>query len=163
MTPVFRILLLILVFLTSAPAFGEVRDVYEFDSRAEEQRFQNLIAELRCPKCQNQNIADSNAPISKDMRDAVYGMMSDGASNEEITNELVSRFGEFVRYRIGVDYRTILLWATPGLVVVVGIVIIILSVRRSSRNSGGVYALTDEERDRATRLLGDHDRRDHSS
>ena len=67
-----RIVYLMLVLLLSGAAAAEVADVYDFSDRAQEQRYQNLIAELRCPKCQNQNIADSNAPISKDMRDAVY-------------------------------------------------------------------------------------------
>ncbi|HAS77038.1 MAG TPA: cytochrome c-type biogenesis protein CcmH, partial [Marinobacter adhaerens] len=93
-----RIVYLMLVLLLSGAAAAEVADVYDFSDRAQEQRYQNLIAELRCPKCQNQNIADSNAPISKDMRDAVYRMMKDGASNEEIVESLVGRFGEFVRY-----------------------------------------------------------------
>ncbi|HBF93146.1 MAG TPA: cytochrome c-type biogenesis protein CcmH, partial [Marinobacter adhaerens] len=93
-----RIVYLMLVLLLSGAAAAEVADVYDFSDRAQEQRYQNLIAELRCPKCQNQNIADSNAPISKDMRDVVYRMMKDGASNEEIVESLVGRFGEFVRY-----------------------------------------------------------------
>jgi len=75
-----------LLLMTIAPmSVADARDVYGFDTQAQEQRFQTLISELRCPKCQNQNIADSNAPISKDMRDEVYRMMSDGASNEEIS------------------------------------------------------------------------------
>jgi cytochrome c-type biogenesis protein CcmH len=154
---------LLLLTLSSAPLAAEVRAVYEFDSREQEMRFQTLIAELRCPKCQNQNIADSNAPISKDMRDAVYRMMSDGASNEEITNELVSRFGEFVRYRTEVERRTFLLWATPFLVVFIGIVAITLSVRRSSRAVTDAVPLSDEERERASRLLNARDGDDRSS
>lgn len=158
-----RVLILAAMLLTSLTVFSEVRAVYEFDSRQQEQRFQTLIGELRCPKCQNQNIAGSNAPISKDMRDAVYRMMSEGASNEEITNELVSRFGEFVRYRPEVDYRTIMLWATPAIVVFIGIVVIALSVRRSGRADTAKDTLTDEERDRASRLLNDRKDNDHSS
>jgi cytochrome c-type biogenesis protein CcmH len=160
-----RLAVLMILIISTASAVGEVRDVHEFDSREQEQRFQNLIAELRCPKCQNQNIAESNAPISKDMRDEVYRMMSnEGASDEEITNALVARFGEFVRYRPEVDRRTIMLWATPALVVSIGVVIIVLSVRRSGRSaSAGDDALTDEERARASRLLNDYEDNHHSS
>ena len=163
MTPVIRILVLLVLMVSSATVLGQARDVYEFDSREQEQRFQNLIAELRCPKCQNQNIADSNAPISKDMREEVYRLMSQGASNEEITNELVSRFGEFVRYRPEVDARTIMLWATPVLVVFIGVIIVVLTVRRSVRAGAGSNALSDEERARASRLLNDREKSDHSS
>lgn len=155
--------LMVLVALFSSPVVGETSDLYEFDSRQQEQRFQSLIAELRCPKCQNQNIADSNAPISKDMREAVYRMMMDGASDEEITNELVSRFGEFVRYKPEVDQRTIMLWATPALVVFIGVLIIVMTVRRSGRVDTTTDTLSDEERARASRLLNDGDKNHHSS
>lgn len=160
--PFVRVVFLLMLVFLSVVAIAETRDVYMFDSREQEQRFQTLIAELRCPKCQNQNIADSNAPISKDMREAVYRMMSDGASNEEITNALVSRFGEFVRYRPEVDSRTLMLWATPALVVFIGIIAVVMTVRRSGRTDTGSGALTDEERDRASRLLSDHDENHHS-
>lgn len=163
MAPMIRIGALLVLILSSASVAGQSRDVYQFDSREQEQRFQTLTAELRCPKCQNQNIADSNAPISKDMREAVYRMMTDGASNEEITNALVSRFGEFVRYKPEVDQRTLMLWATPALVVFIGIVIVALTVRRSGRVDANSDALTDEERTRAARLLNDRDKSDHSS
>ncbi len=139
---------------------ANTKNVYPFDSRAEEQRFQTLTSELRCPKCQNQNIADSNAPISKDMRDAVYRMMNDGASDEEITNELVSRFGEFVRYKPEVDKRTFVLWATPALVVFIGVVIVLLTVSRSRRADDEERPLSETERARAASLLNENERKD---
>lgn len=155
------VLLALLMLVTAPTLMAEPRDVYSFDTRQEEQRFQELISELRCPKCQNQNIADSNAPISKDMRDEVYSMMSQGASNEEIVNALVGRFGEFVRYKPEVDRRTILLWATPAIVVFVGLLVVAGIVVRSRRNSGNEPGLTDEERARASRILaGDETDRD---
>ncbi len=151
-----RFALLLTLILSCATALGQARDVYRFDSRELEQRFQNLTAELRCPKCQNQNIADSNAPISEDMRNEVYRMMRQGASDEEITSALVSRFGEFVRYKPKVEGRTILLWATPALVVLIGVVIVVVTVRRSGpKATDGV--LSNEERARASRLLNDRD------
>ena len=152
-----RIVYLMLVLLLSGAAAAEVADVYDFSDRAQEQRYQNLIAELRCPKCQNQNIADSNAPISKDMRDEVYRMMSDGASNEEIVGALVDRFGEFVRYKPEVDSRTILLWATPAIVVLGGLMVVAGIVIRSRRAGQDEPALTDEERARASRMLDGDD------
>ena len=163
MAPVIRMVVLLCLALSPAVAADEARDLYQFDSRQQEQRFQALIAELRCPKCRNQNIANSNAPISKDMREAVYRMMSDGASDEEITGELVSRFGEFVRYKPEVDRRTILLWATPALVVFIGALIVALTVRRSGRADATADSLSDDDRKRAARLLNDRDPNHHSS
>ncbi|MCL7944987.1 cytochrome c-type biogenesis protein [Marinobacter sp. ATCH36] len=156
-----RPVLIVLLLAVYGPSLmAEPNDVYSFESRSEEQRFHNLISELRCPKCQNQNIADSNAPISKDMRDEVYQMMSEGARNEEIVDALVGRFGEFVRYKPEVDSRTILLWATPVIAVGVGLVVVAFIVIRTRRNDESEPALSDEERSRAARILaeGDSDR-----
>ncbi|MDF0749081.1 cytochrome c-type biogenesis protein CcmH [Marinobacter sp. 71-i] len=156
------IALALLFMLVPFALADDARDVYGFESQAQEQRFQSLISELRCPKCQNQNIADSNAPISKDMREEVYRMMSDGASNEEIVGALVDRFGEFVRYKPEVDSRTILLWATPAIVVFGGLLVVAGIIIRSRRSDQSEPALTDEERARASRIL-DGDDSDRSS
>ena len=129
-----------------------------FSDRAQEQRDQNLLAELRGPKCQNQNIADSNAPISKDMRDAVYRMMKDGASNEEIVESLVGRFGEFVRYKPEFDSRTFLLWATPAITVLGGLLVVAGVVIRSRRAGPESPALSAEEKARVDKMLADRDR-----
>ncbi|HKK55706.1 cytochrome c-type biogenesis protein [Marinobacter sp.] len=131
--------------------------VYEFDSRSQEVRFQNLLEELRCPKCQNQNIIDSNAPISKDMRERVYLMMQEGASNEEITNSLVARFGEFVRYKPKLESRTLLLWATPVLAVLIGVLVVGGVFIRSRRHGAQAAELSDEEREKASRALSNYD------
>ena len=131
--------------------------VYQFNSMAQEVRFQNLLEELRCPKCQNQNIVDSNAPISKDMRERVYEMMKGGASNEEITNSLVARFGEFVRYKPKLESRTLLLWATPALTVLVGLLVVGGVMVRARRRDTLAPDLTHEEREKAARAFGNRD------
>lgn len=148
---------LLLLILCAFGVQAEVREVYDFDTRAEEQRFQNLIAELRCPKCQNQNIADSNAPISKDMRDQVYRLMKNGASNDEIVGDLVGRFGEFVQYKPPVDKRTILLWAFPAIAVVTGVAIVAGVAIRSRKREEDESALSPEELARVKKMLADKD------
>ena len=148
---------LLLLILCAFGVQAEVREVYDFDTRAEEQRFQNLIAELRCPKCQNQNIADSNAPISKDMRAEVYRMMQDGAGNEEIIGALESRFGEFVRYKPKVDQRTILLWATPAIAVLIGLLAVAGIILRSRGSGNKSAALSEEEQRKAEQILSSRD------
>lgn len=152
-----RIAFMALVVLLAGPAIAQVADVYDFDSRAQEQRYQNLIAELRCPKCQNQNIADSNAPISKDMREEVYRMMQEGASNEAIIEALVARFGEFVRYKPEFDSRTFLLWATPALAVFGGLLVVAVVVMRSRREGTDGPALSEEEKARVDKMLAGRD------
>ncbi|WP_297792210.1 cytochrome c-type biogenesis protein [uncultured Marinobacter sp.] len=150
--------LILLSMLLPLQAGADEANVQGFDSLQEEQRYRDLTSELRCPKCQNQNIADSNAPIAKDMRDRVYRMMQDGASNEDIVGALVDRFGEFVRYKPEVDRRTILLWATPAIAVGVGLLAVAGIVIRSRRRNGQKTVLTAEEQARADRLLSDKDR-----
>lgn len=150
--------LLALLFF-AGPVHAEVTEVYDFDTRVEEQRYQELISELRCPKCQNQNIADSNAPISKDMRDEVYQMMKVGASNDEIVGALVDRFGEFVQYKPPVDKRTILLWAFPAIAVIGGLLIVGGVVLRSRKRDPDEPALSPEEKNRAQQMLADKDQR----
>jgi len=163
MIPMVRACLVLVLVLSSAMAAGQSRDVYQFDTERMEQRFQTLTAELRCPKCQNQNIADSNAPISEDMRNEVYRMMRNGASDQEITEALVARFGEFVRYKPEVNQRTILLWVSPVLMVTIGLLVVVFTVRRSGRKPASDGVLTDEERARAARLLNDRDENGPSS
>ncbi|MGF2685047.1 cytochrome c-type biogenesis protein [Marinobacter sp. DUT-3] len=153
-----RLVLILLAALFSFQVVADQANVHGFDSLQEEQRYRDLIAELRCPKCQNQNIADSNAPISKDMRDRVYRMMREGASNEEIVNALVDRFGEFVRYKPEVDRRTLLLWATPAIAVGGGLLVVAGIVIRSRRRNSQQPPLTAEEKARVDRLLSDDDR-----
>ena len=150
-----RIVFLALVVLISGVATGDVADVYDFEDRAQEQRYQNLIAELRCPKCQNQNIADSNAPIARDMRDEVYRMMKDGAGNEEIVESLVGRFGEFVRYKPEFDSRTFLLWTTPVITVFGGLLAVAVVIIRSRRAGAEGSVLSVEEKARVDRMLAD--------
>ncbi|KXS52002.1 MAG: cytochrome c-type bioproteinis protein CcmH [Marinobacter sp. T13-3] len=146
-------ILLFALFALSFTVQAEVKDVYDFDTRAEEQRYQNLIAELRCPKCQNNNIADSNSAISQDMRDEVYRMMKNGASNEEIVDALVSRFGEFVQYKPPVDRRTILLWAFPAIAVIGGFLMVVGVVMRSRRREQQGEPLSQEDKRKAERIL----------
>ncbi len=154
-----RMLSVLLLVLLSPLAQAEVANVYEFDTAEQEQRFQDLIVELRCPKCQNQNIADSNAPISKDMRAEVYRRMRAGASNDEIVDALVARFGEFILYKPQVEKRTILLWATPAIAVLGGLLVVagvVLRARR--RQTEPEPALSAEEQARAAKILAEDGR-----
>ncbi len=151
----FRLLSLLMFFAIAGSVSADVANVYDFDTVQQEQRFQKLAEELRCPKCQNQNISDSDAPIAKDMRDEVYRMMLDGASNEDIVSALVARFGEFVRYKPELEKRTLLLWATPIIAVFGGLLIVAGVVIRSRRSDGREPTLTADQKARAEKLLAE--------
>lgn len=157
-----RLLLTLLTIFYLGVVHAEVPDIYDFNDPKQEARYQELISELRCPKCQNQNIADSEAPIAADMRDEVYRMMKDGAGNEEIVDSLVARFGEFVRFKPAFNARTFLLWATPAIAVLIGLLAVAAVIMRARRREREGAPLSDEERAHAARILSgqdDHDRR----
>lgn len=107
-------------------------DVYQFDAPEQEQRFRVLLDELRCPKCQNQSLADSDAGIAQDMRAKVQSMILEGKSDEEIVDYFVSRYGDFVSYRPPVTATTSILWLAPLLLLGAGAVVIVLLLRRAS-------------------------------
>ena len=109
-----------------------VIETYEFSSPALQERYQSLSAELRCPKCQNQNIADSNAPIAQDLRRLLYEQLEKGSSDQEILDYMVARYGEFVRYRPSFDSATAALWLAPVVLLLGGFGLLILTVRRRS-------------------------------
>jgi cytochrome c-type biogenesis protein CcmH len=144
----------IIVFcLLVAPVAFAAIDVYELGDPAKEQRFRSLIEELRCPKCQNQNIADSNAPLSADLRQKVYEMVRDGHSDEEIVGYLVARYGDFITYRPPLKPATWLLWFGPF--AIIGMVLLGLGVWVRRRARQPQSELSAEERHRLATLLND--------
>ncbi len=129
-------------------------ETYEFSTPELEARYQLLSEELRCPKCQNQNIADSNAPISQDLRKLLHQQLERGASDEEILDYMVARYGEFVRYRPRFGGATVILWLTPIVLLFGGILVVLLVLRsRSSAAVSGKDSLSPEEQDRLRALL----------
>ncbi|MBS7690057.1 cytochrome c-type biogenesis protein CcmH [Pseudomonas lalucatii] len=129
-------------------------DTYEFASEAERQRYRSLVEELRCPKCQNQNIADSDAPIAMDLRAEIYRMLEEGQSDEQIIDFLVARYGDFVLYKPPVTSRTLLLWYGPAALLLGGFVLLgVIVLRRRGKRSVQGAGLTDAERQRLAALL----------
>ncbi|WP_432697765.1 cytochrome c-type biogenesis protein [Marinobacterium sp. YM272] len=131
-------------------------EAYDFDNKATELRFQQLTAELRCPKCQNNNIADSNSPIASDLRGEVYRMLNEGASDDQVVDFMVTRYGEFVLYRPRVNEMTWVLWYGPFVLLGVGLLVVVLIARHRRRGGAAGAAeanLAPEERERLEQLL----------
>ncbi|QKE63102.1 cytochrome c-type biogenesis protein CcmH [Aquipseudomonas campi] len=149
---------LLLAGLFSLGLFGMAQaaiDTYQFKDEAERERFRTLTAELRCPKCQNQNIADSNAPIATDLRREIFRMLEEGKSNAEIVDFLVLRYGDFVLYKPPVDTRTYLLWYGPFALLglgALGLGVLVLR-RRKVENNPAQVALSASENQRLNALL----------
>jgi cytochrome c-type biogenesis protein CcmH len=100
------------------------------DNPAVERHMLELSAELRCLQCQNQNLADSNAPLAVDLRQQIREMLTRGDSDDKIREYLVARYGDFVLYRPPVKAKTWVLWFGPGVLLVGGVLAMILAVRR---------------------------------
>lgn len=134
-------------------------DTYEFSSEAERQRFRQLTSELRCPKCQNQNIADSDAPIAMDLRREIHRMLESGRSDDQIVEHLVDRYGDFVRYKPPVELRTLLLWYGPWVLLGGGLLTLAVIVvrRRRVENAPHNALLSAEEQERLSQLLDKKD------
>ncbi|PMR76087.1 cytochrome c-type biogenesis protein [Billgrantia endophytica] len=126
-------------------------EVREFDDPVMEQRYRSLTASMRCPTCENQAINDSDAPVSRDMRDRIYMMLQDGRADMEIRDHMVERFGDYVLYNPRLDGRTYLLWGLPGGLVVFGGILVVLVVR--ARRNASARALSEEERARLEALI----------
>lgn len=115
-----RAIAAILLALLAASAAFAIDEERAFDDPAMNARYRSLINEVRCPKCQNESIADSNAPIAADLRRQVRNMMAEGASDEEILSYLVSRYGNFITYRPLLGPTTWALWAGPVALLAIG-------------------------------------------
>lgn len=119
----YRSVLVSIVFcFFSVLAQAESEKIFTFKSSLDEKRYHAMIAELRCPKCQNQNISDSNAPIAIDLRNHVYEMINSGLSDTEILSYMVSRYGEFVLYRPQKNTSNFILWYGPFIILGIGLI-----------------------------------------
>jgi cytochrome c-type biogenesis protein CcmH len=116
-----------------------------------EKRVTDVASELRCLVCQNQTLADSNAPLAVDLRNQIREQMEKGASERAVVDYMVTRYGDFVLYRPPLKATTILLWAGPALLAIAGLLVLYLNLAR--RRRAGQAGLSDEERARAQRLL----------
>nr|WP_314584300.1 cytochrome c-type biogenesis protein [uncultured Pseudomonas sp.] len=142
-----------LVMSCAGSAYAAI-DAYTFKNEAERARYTELTRELRCPKCQNQDIADSNAPIAADLRKEIYRMLGEGQSNQQIIDFMVDRYGEFVRYKPELNAHTWLLWFGPAGLLLGGVLLIgVIVVRRRKQPAEDANVLSDEERQRLAHLL----------
>lgn len=150
-----------LLVLISTSSFAGSVDTYQFSKPEYETRFHDLNKILRCPKCQNQNLADSNSMISQDLRKEVYRLMEEGRSDEQIIEFMVMRYGDFVLYKPKVDNVTYFLWYGPigfGVLGLIILSIVVVRQRNKQANAGGEQeqsseALSDKEQQALDNIL----------
>jgi cytochrome c-type biogenesis protein CcmH len=145
---------IVLGLLLNVPRAYAAIDVYDFTNEVDKTRYQSFIDEMRCPKCQNQNLSGSDSPIAKDLRRELYTMIHEGKSDREIIDFMVERYGDFILYRPRLTSSTVLLWVAPLVLVILGIVVILVVVSRRRRLAVVAAApLSDNERARLKKLL----------
>lgn len=147
-----RALLLVMASLAVQTAGATVFDPSNFSNPEEAARYKVLTEELRCLVCQNQSLADSNAELAADLRQQIHTMITSGASNQDILDFMVARYGDFVLYRPPLRSSTFFLWAGPFILALVGLTVLVIIIR--GRNQTRVQPeLSDTERKHLAQLL----------
>jgi len=142
----------ILMYVCSVNA---VVETYEFDSDVMRERYHSFVDELRCPKCQNQNLSGSNSPIAADLRRELHRLLHDGRSDKQITDYMVNRYGDFILYRPQFTAETALLWLAPAIFLAfgAGIIIVILRRQKTAIKNEGSDIFAEEEQKKLRQLL----------
>lgn len=123
-----------------------------FDDPAKQERYETLLQEIRCLVCQNESLASSGAGLADDLRGEIHRMVEQGRSDAEIRQYLVDRYGDFVLYRPPVTAKTYLLWFGPILLAAIGLLALVITVRRRA-GAASAPDLDPAERERLRRML----------
>jgi cytochrome c-type biogenesis protein CcmH len=145
-------LVLFLATLLDTPAQATLESL-DFSGKVSEQRYKNLIEELRCLVCQNESLVGSQAELAQDLRQEVYALMAQGKSDQEVVDFLVARYGDFVLYNPPVKPSTYLLWYGPFVLAVIALVVLYRTISR--RKQSAEVTLSQEEQTRVDTLLRD--------
>lgn len=140
----------VLLFAVATCLGASAIDGFDFADRETADRYQRLIAEFRCPKCLNESIASSGAPIAVDLRRTVRRLMDEGAADDAIRDHLQERYGDFVLYDPPFKPSTWFLWFSPVVLLGVGVFVLMRVARR-----GAAGETSSDDLDRARRLLRD--------
>lgn len=123
---------IVLFFFSISMSYAE--RLYPLQSVKQEAQFAHLLKDLRCLVCQNQNLADSNADIAKDLKQEVYQLVIAGKTDQEIIGYLTARYGEFILFNPPLTWVTLILWLGPFIFLLVGFIIFFHYSRRISQN-----------------------------
>lgn len=126
-----KLMLLFTIIFLSLPTLA-LEDVYPFTDPLQAMRFKEITSELRCLVCQNQNLAESNAPLAKDLREQIFHKIIQGEDNQAIRHYLVARYGNFILYRPPFTTLTLLLWIGPFLLLGLSVVSVLYYLIKTS-------------------------------
>ena len=149
------ILLALLISMSFPLTASAAVDIYAFDTDSQRERYHMLSEVLRCPKCQNQNLAGSNSEISEDLRRELHRLLIEGKSDKEIKGFMVARYGDFVLYKTPLKSSTIALWLLPVALILGGAISLLLIVRQRAKVAVGITDnnLSDTEQQQLDYLL----------
>ncbi|KZN57898.1 cytochrome c-type biogenesis protein [Pseudoalteromonas luteoviolacea] len=153
------VVLLVVILLCRVGLSEAAEDKYQFKSPEQEQTFRELTLELRCPKCQNQNIADSDAVVAKDLRDKVLVLINEGNSKQEVIDYMIDRYGYFVHYQPPVTPATIILWVLPVIIVILGFGFIVFRQKKAAKKQ----FWSDEDEKILDKLIQQYQRKERHS
>jgi cytochrome c-type biogenesis protein CcmH len=125
-----RVVLLALLLAVAGGAAWAIDTGVAFDDPELQARYEHIIGEVRCLKCQNQTIKDSNAFLAADLRREIRRMLDEGMTDDEIYDFLVERYGDFALYRPRATGKTLFLWAAPAVLLLAGVVLLGGIIRR---------------------------------
>ena len=157
-SPLIAVLTLLVIVVMPFSAVRASVEVEQLSTSELQARYQVLIEEMRCPKCQNQNLAGSDSMVATDLRREIRRLLEEGFSDQEINEYMVARYGDFVLYRPPLQRNTVALWVAPGVFAALGLLTLIVIVARSRGGRGGRQDaesddLSAEEQQRLAQLL----------
>jgi len=152
-----KLLLAVCACVIASSVVHAVVELVEFETPQLEQRYRNLIDELRCVVCQNQNLADSDAPLAKDLRNIAAQMLRSGATDQEIKDFMRERYGDFVLYKPPFNTATAFLWLSPIVLLLIVLTILFIHIKRRQQDEllKPAHAGNDTERVKVRNLLRD--------
>ena len=142
----FRVILFsVLTIVFVSTTYAVKIEFHDFESKQQEQLYLKLIAELRCVKCQNQNLAESNAELAKDMRDKAYELIKKGGTRADVIKYMTDRYGDFVLYDPPFKKNTLLLWIGPPVFLLLSLFLLFKLIRSKKQEDHDELSESDRE------------------
>ena len=142
--------LLPLLAALALPLYAAMNDAPDFSDPVDNTRYQHLIQNIRCPTCQNSNIAESNAPLARQLREQIAARIRDGASDSDINHWLQERYGDFIHYDPPLKSQTLILWGGAPLTMLIALALWLAGRRRKNG-----ARLSDEEKRQLQQWIDD--------
>lgn len=142
--------LLALLLALALPLHAALNDAPDFSDPVDNTRYQHLIQNIRCPTCQNSNIAESNAPLARQLREQIAARIRDGASDADINRWLQERYGDFIHYDPPLKSQTLILWGGAPLTMLIALALWLAGRRRKNG-----ARLSDEEKRQLQQWIDD--------